>query len=130
MNFETKLTPVKIGLTEMLEALWGELYQAGAKAIERGEGRFVFEEAEIEVAVAVEAKSDAKFSLHVVEFGGGLAGTRTATVRVKVKQLTPEVAKDPSRLVMWVEPSDEQPSIGGARATSREDARKKIGGNV
>lgn len=128
MGFETKLTPVKIGLPEMLNALWDELQQASQEAISRNEGRFLFEEAEIEIAVAVEAETSSKFSLHVVEFGGGLKGSRTATVRVKVKQYTEKLAKNTDgRLVFFVDKSTVPGGAADVRPRSREEARRLKG---
>jgi hypothetical protein len=125
MSLETKLTPVKIGLSEMLESLWDEIQEAATKAQIRGDSRFVFEEAEIEVAIAVEAESKTKFSLHVVEFGAGLTGTRTATLRIKVKQYTASTANDGTAIFL-VDPKS-LPGEKDRRPESIEEARRAVG---
>ena len=120
---EAKLTPVKIGLTEMLDSLWEELKKASLAAEARGDGRFVFEEAEIEIAVTAEAETQTKFNLYVVELGAGVNATRQATVRVKIKEFTEEMRSNyTGRMVFKSERSNiNAPDV---RAVSPEHAEE------
>ena len=123
MEFETKLTPVRIGLPTMLNALWDELVSAATEAQQRGDRRFFFEEAEIEVGIGVEAKAEGKLNLHVVEFGSGLTGTRTATVRIKVTQYTEELAaQNPKKLAFPLLKAAPNPDTKIARTPEEAEA--------
>jgi len=128
MEFETKLTPVRIGLTQMLQALWDEIAKASIAAQERNEGRFAFEEAEVEVAVEVEAKSETEFDLFVAKFGAGLTGTRTATLRIKLKQWTEAMAQtDPGKWVFVDEMGSPTSRAIETKPRSRDEARRVKG---
>jgi len=73
----------KIPLSEVLEHISNELWEANERARTSGRATMQFSECEIEFAIETEGKAETGIKVYFVNLGGGLKRSETNSIRIK-----------------------------------------------
>ena len=76
-----------IPLSDVLDQISTELFNAETRAKTRGRSAMTFEECEVEFSVSFESSGNAGLKLYVLNFGAGAKHTDTNKIKLKFKSL-------------------------------------------